>query len=94
MSLNWPSKYTVEAEDYKVDWTSKLAGDTIATSVFTIAGPAGSTITAQTNTTTTATVWIAGGTPGLPNLVSNVITTAAERTFKANVTLLIAADNS
>lgn len=49
--------------DFKVDWSSWLqASETISTSTFTV--PSGITKNSEANTTTTATVWLSGGTGG------------------------------
>lgn len=64
--------------DYEVDWTSLLDGDTITgTPEWTIAS--GLTKDSQTNTTTTATVWLSGGAVDGVYLVACKITTAAGR---------------
>lgn len=68
--------------DYRLDWDaagdSWLAGDTIATSAWTL--DPGISQTSATNTTTTATVWLSGGTAGSEYRVTNRITTAGGRT--------------
>jgi hypothetical protein len=64
--------------DYEIDWTAWLGADTIATSTWIPA--TGITEASSTNTTTTATVWLTGGTVGQTYLVTNRITTAAGRT--------------
>jgi len=73
--------------DYLVDWAAYLGTDTIATSTFT--ADAGITSTQATNTTTTATVWLSGGSVGQAYKVVNKIVTAAgrtdERTFLLSV---------
>lgn len=63
--------------DYRVDWSAWLDGDTIIASTFT---PADDTLTVDLDlfTTTTATVWLSGGTLG-KTTVTNHITTAAGR---------------
>lgn len=64
--------------DYVVNWATWLDGDTISTSAFTV--PAGITKDSESNTTTTATVWLSGGTAGTWYAILNRITTAAGRT--------------
>ena len=64
--------------DYYVDWTRWLNGDTIATSVWTVA--AGLAVANDTHTTTAATVWLSGGTVGETYKVTNRITTTGGRT--------------
>lgn len=68
-----------EVLDYVRDWSADLGADTIATSVWTV--PDGLTKDSDTNTTTTATIWLSGGTLGANYEVLNRITTAGGRTF-------------
>lgn len=63
--------------DYRFDWSAWLTTDTITTVAWTV--PAGITQTAATNTTTTATIWLSGGTVGTRYTVVCRITTAAGR---------------
>jgi hypothetical protein len=80
-------------KDYLVDWGAKwLAGpaafDTLAESTFEVED--GLTMDSDAHTSTTATVWLSGGTPGVTYEVTNRIVTAAGRTddftFKVQVT--------
>lgn len=64
--------------DYVVDWSAWLVGDTISTSTFT--ADTGLTVGTTSHTTTTATVWISGGTTGQKYNVVNRITTVGGRT--------------
>jgi hypothetical protein len=86
-SLRWPDKDPSEIVDYQLDWTPFLGADTIATSVWT--APTGFTINAQSNTDTTATVWLAGGLAGA-HQITNRITTTGGRTFERSVALRVA----
>lgn len=61
------------------DWTSRLGGQTIATSVWVV--PSGLTETAESETTTTATLTLPGGTAGIDYLVTNRITTSGGETI-------------
>jgi len=77
--------------DYQMNWADWLGTDTISTSTWTV--PAGITqSTPATNTTTTATVWLSGGTAGRTYTIANKIVTAggrtAERSFQVKVTNL------
>lgn len=65
-------------KDYVVDWTDYLQGDTLATSVFTV--PVGLTKDSETNSSTSAIVWLSGGTVGTIYTILNRITTTAGRT--------------
>ena len=68
--------------DFTRDWSAWLGTDTIATSTWVV--PTGLTIgtggTAPTNTTTTATVWLSGGTAFGTYIVTNRISTTGGRT--------------
>ena len=64
--------------DYQINWATWLGSDTISTSIWTAA--AGITVNSETETTTTATVWISGGTLGEVAQATNRITTAGGRT--------------
>lgn len=65
--------------DYTVDWGASgwLGADTIASVAWTV--PAGLTSDANTSTTTTATIWLLGGTASTDYTVTCRITTAAGR---------------
>jgi hypothetical protein len=78
-----------EALDYIRDWSTDLVGDTIATSTWT--APVGITIDDDSNTTTTATVWISGGTLGNDYDVTNRIVTAGGRTLEHTIQFRIRA---
>ena len=72
--------------DYTIDWSDWLAsGETISTSTWTI--PTGLTEDSETETTTTATVWLSGGTEGTSYTITNEIVTSQSRT--ANRSLYI-----
>lgn len=87
MPLSWPNKDAQEELDYQVDFTSLLAGDTIATVTWTV--PAGLTLESQSNTPTVATVWLSGGSDGISYTVVCTITTAGGRTFEQSVKIKI-----
>ena len=78
--------------DYTLDWDvsgdSWLSGDVIAAAPVWTVTP-GLTIVSQANTTTTATVWLAGGTAGQTYTASCKITTGAgrvdERSFRLKI---------
>lgn len=74
--------------DFTVDWAANLAtDDTIATANFTV--PAGITKDSQSNTTTTATVWLSGGTAGTTYNVVCRITTADGRTDDRTLRIVV-----
>lgn len=74
--------------DYQVDWTDWLAAegnDTITGSTWIV--PTGLTKNSDTYTTTSATVWISGGTVGTLYTVTNRITTAGGRVEDQSIVL-------
>jgi len=65
--------------DYTRSWADWLAdGETISTSTWI--AESGITVDSDTNDTTTATVWLSGGTAGEDYELTNRITTSASRT--------------
>lgn len=74
------NRYTKDPDallDYGHDWAPWLGADTIGTATWTV--PAGLTKEAESHTTTTATVWVSGGTVGATYQVTCHITTAGGR---------------
>jgi len=68
------SKDPDAVKDYRVDLTEWLADDTVSSVSWTV--PSGITKDSDTNTTTTATIWLSGGTAGTEyDLVCRVVTT-------------------
>ena len=65
--------------DYPLDWTDWLTGSEVI-STSTWAADAGITIDSDTNTTTSATVWLSAGTSGERYRVSNTVVTDGLRT--------------
>lgn len=63
--------------DYEIDWTDVLGEDTITISRWGV--PDGISGVSGSNTTTTTTIWVAGGTSGTDYGVVNEITTADGR---------------
>jgi len=63
--------------DFSIDWSDWLGADTIATSTWTV--PTGITTVTSSNTTTTATLWLSGGTLGQRYLCTNHVITAGGR---------------
>lgn len=64
--------------DYQVNWATWLGSDTIVTSTWTV--ETGLTKDSISNTTTTATVWLSGGTVDETYEVVNTIVTTGGRT--------------
>jgi len=63
--------------DFVVDWTAWLNGDTISTVTWMVT--AGITKTSESNTTTTATIWLSGGQSRSVYPITCRITTAGGR---------------
>jgi hypothetical protein len=73
--------------DYVLDWSTWLSSDTIGTATWTV--PAGLTKASQSFTTTTATVWLSGGTVGENHFVTCRVTTAAARTDDRSILIRV-----
>lgn len=69
--------------DYTIDWREWLGDDTIITSTWTL--PAGIVNSGTTYSTSTATIWLSGGTAGVSYSVYNTIITAGGRTEKRTI---------
>ena len=87
MANSFPTKYPDEVLDYAVDWTAKLAGDTIVSA--TVRAAASSlTISREGNTDTLQSFWLSGGTSGLVILTCEVVTSGS-RTLAQPITIQI-----
>lgn len=76
--------------DYTVNWASWLeSGDTISDSDWTV--ESGITEDSATKTTTTATIWLSGGTAGTQYTITNHITTAAGREDDRSIFVMVEA---
>lgn len=74
--------------DYVVDWSAWLGdSDAIATSDWIV--PEGLTEDSATNTTTTTTIWLSGGTAGAVYTVVNRITTDDGRTEDRSIVISV-----
>ena len=73
--------------DYTIDWSDWLDSDTISTSTWTV--PTGLTEDSDTNTTTTATVWLSSGTAGTQYTVINHIVTAGGREDDRSIYIMV-----
>lgn len=82
-------KDPAEVKDYAIDWTAHLAdSETISTSTWEV--EAGLTVPATptaSTTTTVATVWLSGGTAGVPYCVTNHVVTNQGREFERSFTV-------
>jgi hypothetical protein len=72
-----------EALDYQINWANVLGTDTIATSNWSV--EAGLTSVSTSNTTTTATLWVSGGTAGTEYACENTVVTAGGRTHQRTI---------
>lgn len=87
MSLSWPFKDPDEVLDYKIEWSSRLSGDTISTSIWVV--PSGITQVTNTNDSNSTTIWLSGGTNGATYDILNRIETSGGRTMDQTVKLKI-----
>lgn len=69
--------------DYTIDWRNWLGDDFIATSTWTL--PSGISNAGTIYSSTTATIWLSGGTAGSSYSVYNQITTVGGRTEKRTI---------
>lgn len=83
MKIQTYAKGPGERLDHIVNWAIHLGSDTISSSSWT--AETGITIDKDTNTTTTATVWLSGGTLGEFYLITNTIVTDGERTLVQSI---------
>ena len=81
-------KDPASVQDYTITWTATLNGDTISSSSWTV--DPGLTVDSDTNTTTTATVWVSGGTAGNYYRLTNTVVTAnaTPRTHVRSISVL------
>ncbi len=76
--------------NYTVDWATWLGADTIATSTWTVpTAPGELTNLGDSNTTTTATIKLGGGTVGQEYEAVNRILTAAGETEDRTLTFIV-----
>lgn len=74
--------------DWKFDWSSWLqAAETISTSTMTAS--VGLTVDSSSNTTTSATAWVSGGSAGQPYTLANKIVTNQGRTDERTITIRV-----
>jgi hypothetical protein len=70
-----------DVKDYTLDWGARrlAASETIVTSTWVV--PSGITKASDTDTDTTTTVWLSGGTAGVHYTLTNRVTTSQGRTY-------------
>jgi hypothetical protein len=82
-----------ELLDYTFNWSPTLAaGETVATSTWTV--PSGITAGITSQTATTTTQWLSGGTMGTEYTITNTILTTASRTYERSFGVLIISSSS
>lgn len=81
------TKDPAEVLDYSMDWAGWLKGDTIATSTWT--SDAGITRVTDVNSSSSATVWVSGGTDGTTYNLTNTITTVGGATAKRTMAIQV-----
>ena len=74
--------------DYSIEWSKWLAGDQIQTSTWT-AGDPDLQAANETDTVTSTTVWLSGGTEGQSYTVTNHITRVGGRTDERSFTIQV-----
>lgn len=90
MTQLWPYKDPDEVLDYDIDWTDRLAGDTIVTSAWT-SDSVNITINSDIASAAATKVWLSAGVLGEQYVLTNRITTADGRTMDQSVKLRIKA---
>lgn len=76
--------------DYRIDWSSWLQdGETISTSTWTVAAGITEASPAASHDSTSATIWLSGGTVGSNYALTNHITTSASRQDDRTITVQV-----
>jgi hypothetical protein len=86
-ALNWPAKDPDEVLDYRLDWSARLAGDTIFSSSWIV--PAGITKNSDTFDNSSTTIWLAAGTTDETYTFVNRVVTAGGRRMDQSVKIKI-----
>jgi hypothetical protein len=74
-----------EVLDWTMNWATRgLGSDTIVSSNWSVS-QTGVTLSAPSQTTTTTTIWVTGGTPGNVYTITNNITTSGGREMQETV---------
>lgn len=81
------SKDPNETIDFAFNWKPKLDGDTISTASFVL--PDGLTSVSTSNTTTTATIFVSGGSEGSTYRITSRVVTAGGRTMDWTAYVLV-----
>jgi|JI10StandDraft_1071094.scaffolds.fasta_scaffold08998_3 hypothetical protein len=70
-------------QDYLFNWAAELDGDTISTATFSLSD--GLTSVSTSNTTTTASVFVSGGSEGQTYRIRSRVVTAGGRTYDKTI---------
>lgn len=73
--------------DYGINWSKWLDGDTLLLSEWFV--PEGITMDSESSDTTTATIWLSGGTADADYELTNRITTAQGRQRDKTITIRV-----
>lgn len=85
-TLIWPNdKDPDDLAEYSIDWTKKLAGDSIVSSTWQV--PADLLEGNKSHTANTATIWLSGGIDGRRYVLVNRVVTQQGRIFDEGVIL-------
>ena len=93
--LVWPTKGPTEAAlDYDIDWTARLAGDTITSSAWALDVVNGCVdgaliLGTPTFSNTITKILLSGGTADQAYVLTNTVVTAAGRTEVESVQILV-----
>lgn len=75
MALLWPPKDPAETLDYDLDWTARLDGDTILTSIWGISSGVSLTIVSSSFISPVTKIWLTSGILGQTYTLINTVTT-------------------
>jgi len=83
------TKTSNEVKNYTVDWADETTdvSDTIDSSGFVV--PTGITKDDDSNSTTTATIWLSGGRHGVTYVITNQVVTVGGKTLEQSFTVEI-----
>ena len=84
----WPAKYPDEVQNYAVDWTARLEGETITSCTPTVT-TGSAIINSHGVTGAVLTIWIRGGDAGETCIVTCEAVTSGGRTLEIPVALPI-----
>ena len=88
MALSFPNKDPDEVLDYTLDWSKRLAGDIILSSMWIVDSP-GLVIDSNSFTSSQTVVWLSAGVVDTSYLLTNHIVTQVARTMEQSVKIKI-----